>query len=168
MPISDYVRTLREKIGRDLVMLQAATIILFDEKGRLLLGQDRNSGLWMIIGGAMDPDESPADAAVRECWEETGLLVEPTRLVGVFGGPHHRIVYGNGDIVSYTTIMFEARIIGGTMKPDGEEAVALRYVSREEAADLPMAIWNRDLVARAFERSDRPYFAPATWSPPTT
>jgi 8-oxo-dGTP pyrophosphatase MutT (NUDIX family) len=164
MPMSSYVRTVRERIGHDLLMLQAVTVMLFEDD-RLLLVQDAESALWMTIGGAVDPDEEPADAAVRECWEETGLLIEPTALLGVFGGPDFRIKYTNGDTTSYVATVFAARRIGGVARPDGVETRAMRFVTRNEAAELPMAKWTRTMVTRAFDRSDTPYFAPATWKP---
>lgn len=165
MPISTYLRNLRVKIGTDLVMMPAVTVLVFDAQGRLLLAEAGSTGLWMTIGGAIDPDESPADAALRECWEETGFYVELTRLVGAFGGPQYRVTYPNGDVVSYTTIVFEARITGGSPQADGEEATALRFVSQAEAAELPMAVWTKDLVRIAFQRGTAPAFAPPSWSP---
>jgi 8-oxo-dGTP pyrophosphatase MutT (NUDIX family) len=120
----------------------------------------------MTIGGAIDPDETPADAAVREVWEETGLHVEPMRLVGVFGGPEFRVTYANGDAVLYTAIAFEARLLGGEARPDGHEAIALRYVSRDEAGRLPMAARTRRILAVAFERGGQPHFQRAAWTPP--
>lgn len=166
MPPSPYVQAVRDKIGNDLLMLQSVTVMLFDDRGRLLLAQDASSELWMTVGGAIDPDERPADAAVRECWEETGLLVEPTRVLGVFGGPEFRINYPNGDAVSYVVTVFEARWIDGDASPDGLEASALRFVAREEAARLPMAPWTKEMVTRAFEHNGMPYFARPTWQPP--
>lgn len=166
MPISTYLRNLRAKIGTDLVMMPAVTVLVFDSQERLLLAEEGGTGLWMTIGGAIDPDESPADAAVRECWEETGFHVELTRLVGAFGGPQYRVTYPNGDVVSYTTSVFEARVIGGKPRADGEEATALRFVSETEAADLPMAVWTKDLVRIAFRRDAAPAFAPPSWTPP--
>lgn len=165
MPTSPYVLSLRQKIGHDLLMLQAASVAIFNERGEILLAQNAD-GRWMTIGGAIDPDETPADAAVREAWEETGLLVEPFRVIGVFGGPEFHVTYANGDRVLYTAILFEARVVGGTPRPDGEEAIALRYVSQEEAAGLPMAVRTRRVLAAAFARDQRPYFLPATWAPP--
>jgi 8-oxo-dGTP pyrophosphatase MutT (NUDIX family) len=167
MPMSPYVRGLRDKIGHELLMLQSVTVMLFDDDGRLLLAQDAGSGLWMTVGGAIEPDEAPADAAVREFWEETGLWIEPTRLLGVFGGPEFSFTYPNGDAISYVATVFAARLLGGEARPDGEEVVALRYVSRDEAAALPMAAWTREMVARAFEYRDTAYFARPTWRPPT-
>jgi hypothetical protein len=91
--------------------------------------------------------------------------VELVRIIGVFGGPEFRITYPNGHMVSYTTTVFEARPIGGTAKADGEEATALRYVSREEAALLPMGPWTRILTEAAFQRREGAVFAAPTWTP---
>jgi 8-oxo-dGTP pyrophosphatase MutT (NUDIX family) len=165
MPVSQYIRSLRAKIGHDLLMLPSATAMLFDDRDRLLLAQNVEGGLWMTIGGAIDPSEEPADAAVRECWEETGLRVNPTRLLGVFGGPSFRITYPNGDVASYLAIVFEVEKIGGVLRADGLETSALRFVSREESKSLPMAPWNERMVATAFECKDRTYFAPPSWKP---
>jgi 8-oxo-dGTP pyrophosphatase MutT (NUDIX family) len=81
-------------------------IMLFDAEGRLLLAKDTDTGLWMTIGGAIERDEKPADAAVRECREETGLLVQLTDLLGIFGGPEFRIRYPNGDVTSHVVTAF--------------------------------------------------------------
>ncbi len=166
MPPSPYIRSIRAKIGHDLLVLQSVTVMLFDDHGRVLLAQDAESGLWMTIGGAVDPDESPADAAVRECWEETGLLVEPTKVLGVFGGPEFQIRYPNGDLVSYVTIVFRVRRLAGEARPDRLEASALRFVSHDDVAGLPMAVWTKEMVTRAFEHQGDAYYAPATWRPP--
>jgi 8-oxo-dGTP pyrophosphatase MutT (NUDIX family) len=148
-------------------MLQSATVILFDDAGRLLLARDAASGLWMTIGGAIEPDEAPADAAVREVWEETGLLVEPTGVLGVLGGPGFRITYPNGDHVAYIVTVFGARVVAGQPRADGAEASALRFVTRDETDMLPMAPWTREIVTLAFNASAFAYFAPSTWRPPS-
>ena len=75
MPISPYLASVRAKVGHDLLTLTAASVSIFDGQGRLLLAEDADTGLWTLPGGAIDPDELPSDAAVRECFEETGLLV---------------------------------------------------------------------------------------------
>jgi 8-oxo-dGTP pyrophosphatase MutT (NUDIX family) len=165
MPSSPYVHGIRAKIGHKLLMLQSVSVMLFDD-GRLMLAQHRDTGLWVTVGGAIEPDETPADAVVRECWEETELLVEPIQLLGVFGGPEFRINYPNSDVASYTVAVFEARPIEGKARPDGVEVIALRFFSRDEAAALPMSAGTRLMVAEAFGRRGKPFFAPATWQPP--
>ena len=68
-----------------------------------------------------DPEFSPltADAAVRAMWEESGLWVRLTRLIGVFGGPEFVVRYRNGHRTSYVATVFEAALIEGSMRPDG-------------------------------------------------
>lgn len=53
-----------------------ATAFLIDSKHRTLLLWHKRLQRWMPPGGHIDPDETPEDAAVRECKEETGLDVE--------------------------------------------------------------------------------------------
>jgi 8-oxo-dGTP pyrophosphatase MutT (NUDIX family) len=166
MPSSPFVEAIRAKIGHDLLLLPSATVMLFDDQHRLLLVEDANTGYWITVGGAVDPDEPPADAAVRECWEELGLLVEPTRLIGVFGGPHFRSNYANGDTVSYVATVFEVRRVGGEPKPDGVEITNMRYVSREEAKTLKMSVATREMVDYAYDFDGTPYVSKPTWQPP--
>lgn len=65
----------------------AARVVALDAAGRVLLarGHDANQverTWWFTIGGGIEPGESPRDAAVRELQEESGLVVQPTDLVG--------------------------------------------------------------------------------------
>jgi len=48
----------------------------------------RAGGWWCFPGGAIEPGESPADALVREIWEEVGLRVRPVRQVWVWRRPN--------------------------------------------------------------------------------
>jgi ADP-ribose pyrophosphatase YjhB (NUDIX family) len=101
--------------------MTAVSISIFDTEGRLLLGRDTEMDCWTLPGGAVDPHEQPADAAARECFEETGLLVKIDALIGVFGGPAFLIHYPNGDVTYYTTVAFRGSIVGGSHRPvDGE------------------------------------------------
>jgi len=95
--------------------------VIRDAEGRVLLQHHTNGTGWGPPSGAIDPGEAPAEAIVREVREEAGLEVVPVRLVGIVGGPEFRCTYPNGDQVEYTTVVFECRIVGGTLAaPDGE------------------------------------------------
>ena len=87
----------------------------------------------------VEPFETPADAAVRETWEETGFLVELTRFIGVFGGRDHHIKYSSGDEVIYLAFAFKARVVGGDLVGDGQEVLEARYVTREAAFELDLS-----------------------------
>ena len=61
-----------------------ADAAIFDDDGRILLIQRRDTSLWAMPGGAIEVGETPAEAASRETHEETGLVVEPLALLGVY------------------------------------------------------------------------------------
>src|SRR5262249_31374514 len=152
----------RAKVGHDLVTLTAVSISVLDDEGRLLFGRDAESGFWTLPGGAIDPHEHPADAAVRECFEETGLVVQPEAIIGVFGGPEFLFTYPNGDVASYTTIPFLAEAVGGLHQPTDGEMSELGYFSAEQCATLKLSPSSRIIATEAFAGASRPYFRPAS------
>jgi len=117
-------------------------------------------------GGGIEPLETPADAAVREVWEETGLHVALTRLVGAYGGPEFVVTYGNGDRTSYLMVVFEARVLGGDQRPDGEEILELRWFEEHELDALALTGWMREVLAHALAAGPGAGFRPASWRPP--
>ena len=165
MPISDYLRGLRSRIGHELVLLPSVAVMVRDAQGRLLLVRNRDDGMWQTVGGGMDPHEQPADAAVREAYEETGLLVEPTRLLGVYAGPAFCLTYPNGDVVAYVGIAFAARVVGGSERPCDEEVDRTGWFDREAALALPMAAHTRLLVEDAFRDPAIALFTAPVWRP---
>jgi 8-oxo-dGTP pyrophosphatase MutT (NUDIX family) len=163
--MSGYMRKLREKVGHDLLVLPSAAVAIHDEQMRLLLCLHADKKIWVTPGGLIEPGEQPADAAVRETWEETGLIVELTGIMGVYGGPELVIDYPNGDKASYMGTIFRGRVIGGQMKPDGEETLDVRYFTREELAGVGHAKWLDTAMPVLFSRDDPAHFAPASWRP---
>ena len=137
--MSGYLRNLRSKVGHELVLIPSVLMIVRDDKGRILLIRNADVDSWAPPGGSIEPDESPKDAAVREMREETGLLVEPVRIIGVYGGPQYRVVYPNGDVASYVATVFECKVVSGEMAPDHEESLDVRYFSEAELDS--MQIW---------------------------
>jgi 8-oxo-dGTP pyrophosphatase MutT (NUDIX family) len=57
---------------------------IFNAQGQILLIQRLDDRLWAMPGGAFEVGETPAEAACREAWEETGVAVEPLALIGVY------------------------------------------------------------------------------------
>jgi mutator protein MutT len=136
MPISDYMKTLREKVGTGLVQMPCAAAVI-RRHGRILLQRREDDGRWGLPGGAIDPGEAPAQALVREVYEEVGLRVRPLRLLGVFGGfPAFRHVYPNGDEVHLVISVFDCAVSGGELACRDGEATELRYFAVEEVARL--------------------------------
>ncbi len=90
---------------------KVAAGVLVEQNGHVLLVRRRmrpRRGQWTFPAGFVDYDEAPADAAVRECREETGLEVEITALLDVIPGREHS---HGADI----TIVYLAQQIGGEL-----------------------------------------------------
>lgn len=164
MPISSYVSELRSHVGGARLLLPSVSAHIFDSSGRLLLVCQRESGIWSTPGGMIEPDELPADAIVRETWEETGLLVSPQRVLGVFGGPEFVVRYPNGDEVQYVITAFGCDVIDGALQDRTEETTAARYWTEAEASALPLASWLRAILHTVFTKA--PAFEPPRWTPP--
>jgi 8-oxo-dGTP pyrophosphatase MutT (NUDIX family) len=88
---------------------------IFDQDGRILLTRRADNGQWCLPGGRMESGESAAEACEREVWEETGLTVRVTRLVGVYSHPDQLVVYPDGHKAHIVALHFEAEVIGGTL-----------------------------------------------------
>jgi 8-oxo-dGTP pyrophosphatase MutT (NUDIX family)/predicted kinase len=130
--ISPHVRHLREKVGPDLLLLPSTAVLPRDDGGRILLVRLIDTGYWATIGGAVEPDEHPRACAVREAEEEAGVLVELKTILGVLGGPEYRVTYPNGDESAYVVTAFDARVIDGTPRPDGDETCEVGWFRPEE------------------------------------
>ena len=138
----EYVKRLRELVGDDeLLQIASVSIALMDADRRVLLARHVEGQHWLLPGGAIEPGEVPADAAIREMWEETGTAVRLTRLVGVFGGPDFIVHYRNGHRTSYVMTVFEARTEEQLGRPDGYEVLELRFMSAEECKSVSLARW---------------------------
>ena len=166
MPISDYLRDLRSKVGTALLHVPSVTALVFDRDDRVLLVRHSNGGVWVTPGGAIDPDEAPQDAVVREVWEETGLSVEPVHLRGVFGGPEFRVTYANGDVTSYVMAAFECRYVAGELCVDDDEVTEARYVAASELSTVELSAWAKIVLPPLTQTERTTWIPPVTWRPP--
>lgn len=165
MPIPQFLAELRKKVGHDLLLLPTVVVIARDEVGRVLLVHDHDSDQWTLIGGIIEPGEIPADAGVREVWEEAQVHVELTHMIGVLGGPECETRYSNGDRIAWVVTIFAARATDAKPVADGCETREARFVTMDELAGM-----NVRADALRFLEAERAcaggsYFQPASWQP---
>ncbi|MBV2152454.1 NUDIX domain-containing protein [Kitasatospora sp. SUK 42] len=118
-------------------LVVAASAVVTDGEGRILLQRRTDNGLYALPGGTMDLGESLPGTAVREVREETGLDVEITGLVGTYTDPRHVIAYSDGEVRQQFNVCFTARITGGELRIS-DESTDLRFVAPGDIGDLPM------------------------------
>ena len=92
----DEIEPLRGPIFSRPTPIVAAEAAIIDDSDRILLIRRADNGRWAMPGGALEVGETPAEGAVREALEETGVRCEPLALAGVFdwrlwgsSSPHH-------------------------------------------------------------------------------
>jgi ADP-ribose pyrophosphatase YjhB (NUDIX family) len=94
----------------------AAAVLVVREEDKVLLVRRAGEpfrGLWTLPAGFIDSGEDPAEAAQRECLEETGLSVRVTRVYEIVSGREHP---RGADFV----IVYQAELVSGDMKADDD------------------------------------------------
>jgi 8-oxo-dGTP pyrophosphatase MutT (NUDIX family) len=164
--ISPYVAELRKRVGTSRLLLPSVTAIVYGPHSEILLVRQRDGNVWSTPGGSVELDESPIDAVVRETWEETGLLVQPKALIGVFGGPGFVVRYGNGDETQYVMSVFECSIESGVLAGVTDEVTACRFIPEDEFRTLVVTPWTREVLPICYSRPREPVIGHVTWAPP--
>lgn len=91
--------------------------VVIDESDRALLIQRRDNAHWEPPGGILERDETITDGLVREVREETGLIVEPIALTGVYKNLSRGIV----------ALVFRCRTVSGTLT-ENDEVTGFQWV----------------------------------------
>ncbi len=134
VPTPQFILDLRARVGHEPLWLTTAIGVVLDGDGRVLLGRRSDNGRWALPGGIVDPGEQPADAAVREVYEETGVVALPEALTSVtISVP---ITYPNGDKVRYLELTFRCRPVGGEARVNDTESVEVGWYGVDALPDL--------------------------------
>jgi ADP-ribose pyrophosphatase YjhB (NUDIX family) len=115
-----------------------------NDAGELLLIQRADSGVWLYPTGWCDVGYSAAEVVTKEVAEETGIEVEPVRLIGVLDG----LRLGMSRIPLYS-LLFLCRAVGGELAPHPLECTDVGWFT-ESTLPTPLV---------GFERWGEPVFA---------
>lgn len=131
----DYYRDPQAPAPNSLV--PAASAVVTDADGRILLQRRADNDLWALPGGGMDLGESVADTAIREVHEETGLDVRPLYVIGVYSDPAHVFAYDDGEVRQEYSVCIACRLVGGEIAVS-HESTQVGWFAPEEIHDLLM------------------------------
>jgi 8-oxo-dGTP pyrophosphatase MutT (NUDIX family) len=154
MPIPPHVAELRAHIGHALLWLATARTVTIDDHGRVLLGRYRGNDTWTIPGGIIEPGEQPADAAVRECYEETGISAVPEALTSVTVSG--LVTHDSGDLTQHLDLTFRCRATGGLPEPGDGEFQDVRWYPADALPALPA--YEQAIVIQALRGDRRPAY----------
>lgn len=118
-------------------LVPAASAIIKNKRGRILLHRRADNNLWALPGGTMEIGESIRETLIREVKEETGLDVEPTYIVGVYTDPDHVMAFSDGEVRQEFSICFACKVLGGDLAISNE-STKLAYFAAKKIQALEM------------------------------
>lgn len=156
----EWLDTVGEGVGGYVTPKVAVAAVVGNEEGEILLTQRSDSGVWLYPVGWADVGYSPAEVAIKEVYEETGIEVEPQRLIAVFDG----LRLGFARIPMYSMV-FHCRMLGGALAGHPLETRAVGFFARD-TLPWPLAGGERwvDLAFAAINGEERP----CDFDPPRT
>jgi len=128
-------------VGVGAIIIENARVLLVKRAHPPIQGQ------WSIPGGVLEVGELVREAAVREAREETGLIVEPGELLGVYD----RILHNHEQRVQYHYVLvdFLCRPVGGELLA-ASDAAEVRWFTREGLPALNLAEDTQDVINKGF------------------
>jgi 8-oxo-dGTP diphosphatase len=133
----------RPFVGVGAIIIEQERVVLIKR------GQPPAMGEWSIPGGTLEAGETLREGVVREAREETGLIVEPGELLGVFD----RVLRDEQERTRYHYVLidFLCRRTGGELRASGDAAEA-SWFGREEISSIPLAEDTAEVIRRGFEK----------------
>ena len=104
--------------------------VVGNDDGQILLIQRSDSGIWLYPTGWADVGYSPAEVAIKEVQEETGIDVEVRRLIGVFDGMR----LGFGAVPMYS-LVFHCHAVGGSLEPHPLEVLDAAWFDQTDVPE---------------------------------
>ncbi len=134
--MSDYIMDLRRLVGSRPLLQCAASVIIIDEAGRLLLGKRTDNHKWGYAGGSMNLGESVEECARRELSEEFGLTADELEFFMVNSGEETHYIYPNGDEVYNVEIIYLCHRWHGDPVPQESEISELRFFPPDQLPEI--------------------------------
>ena len=122
-----YIEEMRSLVGNRPLILVGSHVIILNKNNEVLLQLRSDYNFWGIIGGALECGETLEEAAKREVYEETGLIVKQLEPFQNFSGKEFFNIYPNGDQVHGVLVTYICRDFEGTLRIDHAESKELQF-----------------------------------------
>jgi ADP-ribose pyrophosphatase YjhB (NUDIX family) len=128
--VQEWLESVGEGVPGYVTPKVAIGIVVGNERGEVLLVQRADSGIWLYPTGWADVGYSPAEVAVKEVYEETGIECEPVQLLSVVDGQR----MGFTRFGMYM-LLFHCRATGGSLRPHPLETADVGWFARDALPD---------------------------------
>ncbi|MBF0280550.1 MAG: 8-oxo-dGTP diphosphatase [SAR324 cluster bacterium] len=127
-----------------LVYIEQANKVLMIHREK----DDEHQGFWLAPGGKLEKNEAPAETAIREVREETGLKIEALELKAVLSFPD------DGDSPfgdEWQVFVFHSALFSGELTGNCPEG-RLAWIPRDQLTDLPMWAGDKLFTPKVFKK----------------
>ena len=118
-------------------IVPAASAVVVNDEGKILLQQRSDNSLWALPGGTMEIGESIGETVIREVKEETGFDVRPEHVVGIYSNPKLIIAFSDGEVRQQFSVCFACSIVGGRLQVS-DESYQVQFFLPQEIERLNM------------------------------
>ena len=125
--VEEWMKAVGEGVGGYVTPKVAVGAVVGNEHDELLLVRRADSGVWLYPTGWADVGYSASEVAIKEVWEETGIEVEPVRLIAVLDG----LRLGFTRIPLYS-LVFHCRAVGGRLQAHPLECLDVGWFAEKE------------------------------------
>ncbi len=125
--VDEWMRMVGDGVAGYVTPKVTVGAVVGDDVGRILLVQRADSGVWLFPTGWADVGYSPAEVAVKEVFEETGIRCDPVRVLGVQDGMR----LGFTRIPLYS-VVFHCRATGGELQAHPLETADVGWFAEDE------------------------------------
>lgn len=128
--VAEWTKTIGHGVPGYVTPKSTVGAVVGNDDGELLLVKRADSGIWLYPTGWADVGYSPAEVAVKEVWEETGIQTEVVGLLGI----HDGMRLGFTRIPLYSMV-FHLRAIGGDLRPHPLECEDVGFFAEDDLPD---------------------------------
>jgi ADP-ribose pyrophosphatase YjhB (NUDIX family) len=125
--VEEWMKIVGEGVAGYVTPKVAVGAVVGDDEHRILLVQRADSGVWLYPTGWADVGYSPAEVAVKEVAEETGIHCVPERVIAVLDG----LRLGFTRIPLYS-LVFACRAVGGELAAHPLECADVGWFTEHE------------------------------------
>ena len=121
-------------------------------KGKLLLEKRRDSDIWGLVGGGCKKTETGRQAIVREAYEELGVRIpgDAFEKLAVYDNPGRIAAFRDGSIWRMVIVVYGYDFPEEPTLRISPESKDLRFFSKEELADIEIAVTHADIIKEQF------------------